>query len=63
MTSNSKRRRWFWKTLTGYTVTHASTEKFYHVQHRPFREPKMWSEPLRQLGAKALTNLKEANHD
>lgn len=35
--------KWFWKTLTGYICTVITPDKDYHIQHRPFRQPLMYS--------------------
>lgn len=43
LTTKSLRWSWFWKTLTGYTVTFINLDYEHVVTHRPFRQPLMES--------------------
>ena len=47
--------KWFLWTLGGYTVTFATLDKFYHVKHRPFRQPKMWIDKSKGIRGKDCT--------
>lgn len=48
------KRNWFWRTLTGYTVTFINVNGQYTVIHRPFQAPEMINGNPRSQGMRGV---------